>query len=116
MRSSRVLFGSAAALPPFLFLVDYIINTAGFEFSTGTVAFSSRTWGAPASDSICLGSKRGRTNQTSVCRDIAKDRKSNPDLWRCNSHKSRLIGTQLLWTGLICEDPCIRWSGVQDRM
>ena len=71
MRPSHVQFRSAAALPPFLFLVDYIINTAGFEFSTGTVAFSSRTWGAPASDSICLGSKRGRTNQTSVCRDIA---------------------------------------------
>ena len=45
MRSSRVLFGSAAALPPFLFLVDYIINTAGFEFSTGTVAFFVQNMG-----------------------------------------------------------------------
>jgi hypothetical protein len=115
MRPSRVLFGSAAALPPFLFLVDYI-NTAGFEFSTGQWLFRPEHGGVPASDSICLGNKRGRTNQTSVCRDIAKDSKSNPDLRRCNSHKSRLIGTQLLWTSLICEDPSIRWSGVQDRM
>ena len=38
-----VLFRSAAALPPFLFLVDYI--TAGFEFSTGTVAFFVQNMG-----------------------------------------------------------------------
>jgi hypothetical protein len=36
MRRFRVQFRSAATLPPTLFLADYIISIAGFEFSTGT--------------------------------------------------------------------------------
>ena len=36
MRRFRVQFRSAVTLPPTLFLADYIINIAGFEFSTGT--------------------------------------------------------------------------------
>ena len=32
----RVQFSSTAALPPTLFLADYIINIAEFEFSIGT--------------------------------------------------------------------------------
>ena len=36
MRRFREQFRSAVTLPPTLFLADYIINIAGFEFSTGT--------------------------------------------------------------------------------
>jgi hypothetical protein len=36
MLHSRVQFSSTAALPPTLFLADYIINIAEFEFSIGT--------------------------------------------------------------------------------
>jgi hypothetical protein len=36
MRRFRVQFRSAVTLPPTLFLADYIIDIAGFEFSTGT--------------------------------------------------------------------------------
>jgi hypothetical protein len=62
MRHSRVRFKSAAALPLFLFLADYILNISGFEFSRRTgrprivvetrqlireMARANFLWGAP---------------------------------------------------------------------